>query len=265
MLSVAGGRAEGQGAVALQIRPRAGDTLRLRLDETVEMAGTRRNGEIDVTTSESHTLVVLTRIAVEGTDLDGATVTAMTDTVRLTSTTGSVGGSLLGWARVLQGQRFRFRVGTDGTTSLVAADAATAPQVGTFLSQLPASLPREPVAPGASWARSMEIPMSPVSDARGSATMSADFVFDSLTRGGDMAYLSVRGRLTRRAIPPKGSAAPTVEMSGTMTGTVVVDRRRGWITEARSQISVRSLLTVAESGQAPVRVRLKITQWMRAQ
>jgi hypothetical protein len=235
------------------------------MDQTVEMAGTTRNGELDVTNSELHTMVVLTRIAIEQTDLEGATVTAITDTVRLTSSDGNVGGSLLGWARLMQGQRFQFRVGTDGSTSLVGSDAATASQVAMFLAQLPASLPKEPIVPGASWNRSMDIPMSVMSAARGTATMSATFHFDSLTHGGDLAFLSVRGRLTRQASPPKGSSAPTVEMNGTMVGTVVVDRRRGWITDARSQISVRSLLTPTKVEQPPVRVRLKITQWMRAQ
>ncbi len=259
-------RLQGQPAsIALQIRPRAGDTLRLRMDQTVEMAGTTRNGEIDVTNSELHTMVVLTRIAIEGTDLEGATVTALTDTVRLTSTNGNVGGSLLDWAKVMQGQRFQFRVALDGTTSLVGANGAAASQVGTFLAQLPASLPREPIAPGASWQRSMEIPMSVMSDARGTATMTANFHFDSLTQDGDLAFLSVRGRLTRQSAPPKGSSAPTVEMNGTMTGTIVVDRRRGWITEARSQINVRSLLTPSKVDQSPIRVRLKITQMMRVQ
>ena len=235
------------------------------MDQTVEMAGTTRNGEIDVTTSELHTMVVLTRIAIEGTDLDGATVTAITDTVRLTSSDGSVGGSLLAWARVMQGRRFQFRVAIDGTTSLVAENAATASQAGAFLAQLPASLPTERIAPGASWTRSMEIPMSVMSDARGTATMTATFHFDSLSHSEDLAYLSVRGRLTRQAGPPKGSNAPLMEMNGTMSGTVVVDRRRGWITDARSQISVRSLVTPSKADRSPIRVRLKITQWMRAQ
>ena len=235
------------------------------MDQTVEMAGTTRTGEVDVTNSESHALMVLTRIAVEGTDLDGATVTALTDTVRLTSTSGSAGESLLGWAKVMQGQRFQFRVAFDGSTSLVGANAATASQVGTFLAQLPASLPKEPIAPGASWYRSMEIPMSVLSVARGTATMTATFHFDSLTHGGDLAFLSVRGRLARQSTPPNRSGAPTVETNGTMGGTVVVDRRRGWITDARSQINVRSLLIMSGAEQSPIRVRLKITQWMRAQ
>ena len=251
--------------VTLQIRPKAGDTLRLRMDQTVEMAGTTRNGEVDVTTSELHTMVVLTRIAVEETDLDGATVTAITDTVRLTSSDGNVGGSLLAWARVMQGQRVQFRVAIDGTTSLMGENAATASQAANFLAQLPASLPRERIAPGASWSRSMEIPMSAMSAGRGTATMTALFHFDSLSHGGDLAFLSVRGRLTRQTGPPKGSIAPAVEMSGTMVGSVVVDRRRGWITDARSEISVRSLLTPSNADRSPIRVRLKITQWMRAQ
>lgn len=259
-------RLEGQSAaVALQIRPRAGDTLRLRMEQSIEMAGTSRNGDVDVTNSEFHSLVVLTRIAVEGTDLDGATVTALTDSVHLTSTSGNTGASLLGWARFMEGQRFQFRVAVDGTTSLAGENPAAASQVGAFLAQLPASLPKEPILPGASWIRSMEIPMSVKSDASGTANMTATFHFDSLARGGDLAFLSVRGRLTRQSTPPKGSTAPTVEMNGTLTGTVVVDRRRGWITDARSLITVRSLLTPAKSTQPPIRVRLKISQWMRAQ
>lgn len=252
------------GAIPLTIRPRAGDTLRLRMDQTVEMAATRRNGDVDVTTSEQHTMVVLTRVAVESTDLDGATVTAMTDTVRLTSTDGSAGSSLLGWARVMQGQRFRFRVLTDGSTALVDASKG-APQVAAFLAQLPASLPKEPIAPGRTWTRSMDIPISVLSDARGTASMTATFRFDSVTRGGDLAYLSVRGRLTRQSAPPKGSVAPTVEMNGTLSGSVVVDRRRGWITDARSLISTHSLVSSPKGDTPPVRIRLKITQWMRAQ
>ena len=95
--------------------------------------------------------------------------------------------------------------------------------------------------------------------------MTATFHFDSLAKGGDLAFLSVKGRLTRESVPPKGSVGPVVEMNGTLSGSVVVDRRRGWITDARSMINVRSLLSTPRGETPPVRVRLKITQWMRAQ
>ena len=95
--------------------------------------------------------------------------------------------------------------------------------------------------------------------------MTATFHFDSLTKGGDLAFLSVQGKLTRQPTPQKGAATPTVEMNGTLTGTVTVDRRRGWITDARSQIHVRSMLPATKADREPIRVRLKITQWMRVQ
>ncbi|MBV6521143.1 MAG: hypothetical protein MNPFHGCM_01270 [Gemmatimonadaceae bacterium] len=254
----------GAQAVALQIRPRAGDTLRLRIEQSVEVSGTTRKGNADLTNSESHAMVALTRVAIEATDLAGATVTAMTDSVHLTGTSGKPGGSLLGWAKALEGQRFRFRIAVDGTPSMEGPGAGAAPHVGAFLAQLPASLPKEPVAPGSSWERRMEIPMSALSAARGTAVMTATFRLDSLGRGGNLAFLSVSGRLSRHAAPPVTGGATTVEANGTVTGSVVVDRQRGWITDARSTINVRSLVPGEKPDQPPMQVRVKITQWMRA-
>jgi hypothetical protein len=251
------------GPVTLQIRPRAGDTLRLRLDQTVEMVGTTRNGENDLTTSESHTMVVLTRLAVEATDLEGATVTALTDSVRLTSTPPRDGQPMLGWARAMQGQRFRFRVALDGTTS-PSPDAAGASRLSAFLAQLPATLPKEAILPGATWSRAMEIPLATPAERRGTATMTATFRFDSLSRSGDLAFLSVKGRISR-STPAQRGATPAADMGGTMSGAVIVDRRRGWITDARALVNVRSLVYGSRPGSPPVKVRMRITQWMRVQ
>jgi hypothetical protein len=248
-------------AVLLQLRPRSGDTLRLRMDQTVEMAGMTRQGEIDVTNSESHTLVMLSRIAVEATDLDGATVTAATDSVRVVTSNGGEPNPLLGWARAMQGHRVRFRVALDGSTSLVGPDKNASPRVSSFLAQLPATLPREPITIGTTWTRAMEIPLSGA-DTRGSALMTATFRFDSLSRSGDLAWLSMTGRVTRTITPRKGVTGPDMDMTGSVSGSVTVDRRRGWITDARTLITVRSLIFAAKSGSA-VKVRTKITQWMR--
>lgn len=234
------------------------------MDQVLEMSATHRTAKGDTTEREQHTMVVVTRIAVESTDLDGATVTAMTDTVRLTGDDGSHGSSLLGWVRAIEGRRFRFRVHADGSTGLASPDSGVAPQVGAFLAQLPASLPRQPIAPGATWTRAMDIPLSALSATRGTATMAATFRFDSLAGRGDLAYLSVKGRLTRQSTAPKGTA-PTIEMNGTVSGKLVVDRRRGWVTDAHTLVSVQSLLLGAQPLTPPVRIRLKITQWMRAQ
>jgi hypothetical protein len=70
------------------------------------------------------------------------------------------------------------------------------------------------------------------------------------------------GRVTRTIAPRKGDAGPDMDMTGTVSGSVTVDRRRGWITDARTLITVRSLVFAAHGG-SPIRVRTRITQWMR--
>jgi hypothetical protein len=59
-------------AVLLQVKPTAGDTIRVRLDQTVEMSGPA--GADGRTPVESGTLVLLATLAVESVDLEGATI-----------------------------------------------------------------------------------------------------------------------------------------------------------------------------------------------
>ncbi|HSA54554.1 MAG TPA: hypothetical protein VLE53_02570 [Gemmatimonadaceae bacterium] len=248
-------------AVLLQIRPRAGDTLRVRLDQTVEMTGTVR-GSAGPSMSESSSLVVLTRLYVETADLDGVSVVAFTDSVRLTSAPNSASGTMLAWARAAQGHRFRFRVSTDGSTS--AGDGIWGErQQGAMLAQMPATLPRRPITTGTTWTSAMDVPLAGTTDGKGTTTLTATFRFDSLSRSGELAFLSVRGRLSRSATGTRDGAASISETSGTMTGSVLVDRRRGWITDARTTIALRSLVIPAAKEKPPMRVQVTISQWMR--
>jgi hypothetical protein len=246
-------------SVLLQLKPKAGDTLRVRLDQTVEMVGTMRSADGESSTSESSTLVVLTRLAVEGADPGGATLVAFTDSVRLTTPANSATGTMLAWARAIEGQRFRFRVAPDGSTSLGEGWGARA---GAMITQMPATLPRKPVAPGNVWSSSMEVPLASTLATRGTATLTATFRFDSLSKSGHHAYLSIQGRLTRQASGARGPGGTVIETSGSLRGHVVVDRHRGWITDARTTVNVYSLVAPA-GGKPPMRVRMVITQWMR--
>lgn len=254
--------------LVLQLRPRPGDLLRLRLDQTIEM-GVSERGIEDSTATDVTSLVMLARLNVESTDLAGATVMAVADSVRIESS-GAYQSDVLRQARMLQGQRFRFRVAPDGSTAVAGADAWAGPAVGTLLSQLPATLPAEPIAPGATWNRSVDLPLAAAPDGKASATLTATFRFDSLSRTGEYAYLSMKGRLVRSG-PMQGGAsggagsAPGgfVQTSGNVTATLLLDRRRGWIAEARSVIALRSLVTGRGKDSPPLRVRMKITQWMR--
>lgn len=252
--------------LVLQLRPRAGDTLRLRIDQTIEMGGTTRAAADDSIATQMTTLMLLARLAVESTDADGASVVAVTDSVRIESN-DPYQSAVLRSAKQMQGQRVRFRVAPDGGTTISGGDAWAAGAMGSLLSQLPATLPREGVLPGGSWMRSLEIPLATSTDGRGNATLTATFHFDSLSRSGDFAYLTMKGRLVRSGPVQAGSSggggAGFVQTSGTVSGNILIDRRRGWIADARTIIALRSLVYPKAQNALPVRVRMKITQWMR--
>src|SRR5207237_3905614 len=132
---------------------------------------------------------------------------------------------------------------------------------------MPAMLARQPVRVGEKRTREMQSPLSGDPGALGS--VKATFRLDSLGRNGDVAYVSMNGTMSR--INPAGAPAPPTgyTTSGTLTGTIQIDRRLGWITDSRSSIIVRSTIaSVAsrkgEPQRSPMQVRTKITQWIRA-
>jgi len=264
ILLVPSREARGQvtGPVRLELRPHAGDTLRLRLDQTIEISRTTRQADEDLTPADVASLVMLARIAVESVDLEGANVTALTDSVRITSSDAYAQSGVLRSALAMQGTRFRFRVAADGATHMNAPGGFADSGVGALFSQLPATLPTEALVPGASWTRVMEIPLPATPDGRPTATLNSTFHLDSLSRSGEFAHLSVRGRLMRSGALPGGTGRH-VQTSGEVSGKILMDRRRGWISEARTVVTLRSLITTRDNKAPPVRVRVKITQWMR--
>ena len=96
------------------------------------------------------------------------------------------------------------------------------------------------------------------------ATLTATFTFDSLSKSGELAFLSLRGRLMKPAGPGAATDGSQVETSGTVIGQVLIDRRRGWITDARTTFSLQSLVTPSDRRSPPMRVRMTISQWIRA-
>lgn len=259
---------------SLQLRPRAGDTLRFKMEQTTEFEGTRdKTGSgpktlaADSGAIQRSELRVYTRIAVEATDLDGADVTAITDSVRLTNSgLPNVAGSAA--ARAAEGRRVRLHVAPDGATTVAPAEAA-AGALRAVVTQMPATLPRDPVEIGQSWVRTMEIPVVPAADGGGSAAVSGTFKLDSVSRGGDIAHISLTGRLVRSANVPYASTegpnqgkprSATVSTSGSITGSIVVDRARGWITDVKTTVITRSLMQQGGTGAASARMWMRITQ-----
>ncbi len=250
------------------------------MEQTTEFEGTRgpdkganasgAKAAGDSTSYERSGLRVYTRIAVEATDLNGADVTAITDSVRLT-TSAPGGGALEAAARAAEGRRVRLRVAPDGATTVAPSDGAYTVPLRTVVTQMPATLPRDPVEVGQSWVRSMEIPLVAAGDGGGSAALSGTFRLDSLSRGGEIAYVSLTGRLARSTSVPYGAGrggggggrrAAVVSTSGSITGSIVIDRARGWITDVRTSVVSRSLMQESGSAAATARMWMKITQWV---
>ena len=251
LLMLAGREATAQ-PVVLDLRPHAGDTLHMRYDQRVETMATTHRGHVDTTTSAVSTLLVLSRTIVESSDSTGADLVAVTDSVSATSSGGRMPESAEAAREMLQGKEVRLRLSPDGT---VTEDPAANPELRSFFAAMPAILPKAPTPVGQRWKREMD---GPIGSATGHAEVKTTFRLDSLSRSGDLAHVSVEGTVSQTSNSP----GPTKEeSSGTVTGTVLLDLRRGWVTESRDRVVITSII---RSRDATMRIKMTVTQWLRA-
>lgn len=249
--------------VSLRIGPPVGETVRMRLDQRVEMSGTTRMADGDSTATVVTTLVVISRAFVERRDRDATVLLSSTDSVAAAST--GADSLVIGeeTRRALLGKRVRLRVAPDGATEILGKGIDGAPEVSALFSQMPATLPNMAVPVGYSWSRVMVAPIDPALTTKGEGgKLSATFRLDSLSRSGERAYISIVGTLSR---PPGGKDGwANLTMSGSMAGGLVIDRRRGWISDARLTYTVRSTVMPSNGNAADaMRFRMKVTQWVR--
>jgi hypothetical protein len=251
--------------VLLQIRPHIGDTLRMHLTQSVELTGTTRRGGRDSATSPMTTSIeVFTRAIAYQWTSGGTLMQSITDSVAMIPASP---GSLADLKRrTMQGKRAWVRVSTDGAMEIVD-DSDPHSELRQIFGEMPAMLAREPVAVGEKWMREMQIPLS--GDPGSMGQVRATFRLDSLGANGDVAYISMRGTMSRVSAAAEVPAGAGYATSGMLSGTIQIDRRLGWITDSKSSIIVRSTIAAAparkgEPQGAPMQVRTKITQWIRA-
>ena len=249
--------------VLLQIRPHIGDTLRMHLSQTVEMTGTTRGNRRD-TTSMTTSIEVFTRAIAEQYTSSGTLMQTITDSVAMTPASAASLADLK--RRAMQAKPVLLRVSADGAMEMVD-DGDPNSELRHLFGEMPAVLTRAPVAIGEKWTREMQIPLSSEPGAVGSVR--ATFRLDSLGRNGDIAYISMRGTMSRINTAGAAPAGPGYGTSGQLSGTLQIDRRLGWITDSKSSIIVQSTIESAPDRRgdpkgAPMLVRTKITQWIRA-
>jgi hypothetical protein len=198
---------------------------------------------------------------VERADPAGTTVLAIVDSVRM-RTTGSIGASPFpGVDRGMEGVQMRLRVARSGASEIITGLQQIDPELQALLGAMPAVLPTKAVTVGEAWTRDLPLPADAATPAS-AGTLRAVFTLDSITANGDLAWISIRGRLIVARPAPGEAAASVQQLSGGLTGTLLLDRRRGWITESRARVTMESLVSVPGGG-TPLLVKVLVTQTMR--
>lgn len=247
--------------VLLEIRPRPGDTMRVTLEHSFTITGGPRNFP-DSTTTMTTAYHIATRDVVERADTKSSFILAIVDSVHM-RTTGSLGASQFpGVDRSMEGMRIRLQIARDGSSQITEGMAQLDPDLRAVLSMMPPVLPVAPVSVGESWVRDLPIPAdgSP-SSASTPGTVKATFRLDSLTANGDLAWISLRGRVQTAPAGSQRDAAGIAQMSGSLSGLLILDRRRGWLSQSRATVDIES--QVALSGGSPLLVRVHMTQVMK--
>jgi hypothetical protein len=202
------------------------------------------------------TFTVFSRSIVEKADARGATVTAATDSV-LVADDGQPA------RRVgVPGSRASLHIAPDGTTRVLDDGGVLSPEASAFVAQMPATLPGRPVERGATWSHTAAVPLPGQPEGAAPGKLSATFRLDSLSRYGDVAFISMKGTLEQ----PKGGVmrgGVHYASTGTVVGAFQVDRRRGWLTSVRATITTRSSVTRPGADSTPMIVRTRVTQWLR--
>ena len=254
--------------VALRLRPRAGDTVRTRFEQTVRYAP---RGTADPTTvAPASAMLVIARSIVQHVDSSGALLLAVTDSVAFRAA-GAPPALVEQMRRRMQGQRAELRVAPNGALAVasVATGASFSPTLDGVLGsapalRLPGTLPAAVVAPGATWQRAMAVPSWGSSAAP--PHLDVSFRFDSMTADGARAYVSLRGRVhgegtgEGEGLLSAGASDPS---PGRVDGGLVVDLARGWVVESWATFQLDGVM-VSAPGAAPQPVRIVVTQRLRA-
>ena len=157
--------------------------------------------------------------------------------------------------------KVRVRVMPDGSVEM--ADAGAPAGAAERLSLIPAALPKEAVEVGSTWTREMSLPGTTSIGGAPGGHLTATFRLDSLTHGGDLAFISLHGEMLPDQHAERSSVAPRLQ-KGVVTGTLLLDRKRGWLTDSRFDISAQSTLAPPSGSDSSVmHFTMRVTQRVR--
>ncbi|MDQ3699122.1 MAG: hypothetical protein M3373_14050 [Gemmatimonadota bacterium] len=251
--------------VTLRIQPRTGDTIRTRLEQRVEMTATRSSStahrDSAVAMRSATATIALLRNVVQRSERDVTTLLLLLDSVAITGTGARLPSEEE--RRAIQGRRLQVRITAQGAVTLLDPPDVSGSIAGQPFTRIPAMLPDGAVAVGEQWARSLAIPLAGAQEGKEALRVRAVFRLDSLVRNSELAFVSIRGTVLGDTTRDQAPGTKRF-VSGSMHGTLVVDRRRGWIADSFTTIFVRSDMSAAATpGGPPLRVDVRVTQRMR--
>ena len=246
--------------IVLRLHPSVGDTMHTLLEQQTEVTATMPGNSVAPPRSVTTTMAIHSRAIVRAVQAMRATVLTVIDSARMSSTDAHAAAMTAQTQRSLEGQQLVLEMGADGAVeSARDSRGVLVPRaLAEAMASMPAVFPRGAVSVGGQWVREMPLPSGGPLGARGAGHVRATFHFDSLQKGGGIAYLSMRGDI----LPD--SASQGVELSGTVSGSMQLDRVRGWMTDSRVVVLVKSMVTPpVEMGVAPMRFMTRVTQRLR--
>ena len=249
--------------VTLQIKPHVGDTIKMHLTQTIEMSGTRWSGSSDSAKKLTTSTQVFSRAVPFQWTSGGTLIHAITDSVITSASPPKGNGSPA--TKVATPAPAILRVASDGAIEVVD-DGDAVSEIRHIFAEMPSMLPRKAVAVGERWSKEMRIPLA--GDPGSEGTVKATMHFDSLSKNAQIAFISIRGTISRYVDKDHPAPASAYHTSGTFTGSLQIDRALGWITDARSLISVRSEIgedhSASRPAGRPLLIQTKISVWTRA-
>ena len=246
--------------VTLRVHPRVGDTLHTWLEQQTEVSATMPLNAAAPSRVVTTSVAIHARTIVRSVLPSSTTVLTIVDSAMLTSTDAHAATMIADAERSLRGQQLVLQLGADGTVeSARDAQGTRVPRdVADAMAAMPAVFPRKPVAVGDQWMREMPLPSGGPMGARGSGRVRATFRLDSLQKGGAMAYVSMHGDILADSMSRGG------DLSGSISGAMQLDRVRGWMTDSRFIVMLRSAISpTVEARGAPMQFMTRVTQRLR--
>lgn len=253
-------RAQAASPIVLRLHPSVGDTMHTLLEQQTEVTATTPGNSVAPARSVATSMDIYSRSIVRAVQATHSTVLTVIDSAKISSTDARTAATSAQTQRSLEGQQLVLELGADGAVeSARDIHGVLVPRaLAEAMASMPAVFPKGAVTVGGQWVREMPLPPGGPFGARGAAHVRATFHFDSLQKGGGIAYVSMRGDIL------SDSASQGVDLSGTVAGSMQLDRVRGWMTDSRFVVLVKSNVTPpAGMGFAPMNFMTRVTQRLR--